>query len=79
MNIGPRSGSAVPKDRPITRDDLEQKFGELQGGIDSEIADARSLAITAGVVVVVVVVLIAFVLGRRRGKRLSTIVEIRRV
>jgi hypothetical protein len=79
VNIGPRSGNAVPRDRPITPDDIQKKFGELQGGIDTEIADARSIAITAGVVVVVVAVLIAFVLGRRRGRRLSTIVEIRRV
>ena len=37
------------------------------------------IVIGAGVAVVVVAVLVTFALGRRRGRRLATIVEIRRV
>ena len=41
--------------RPITRDDLEDKFRELEGGARDQVASARSTAITAGVVVFVAV------------------------
>ena len=44
-----------------------------------QVAGTRHLAITAGVVTVAFVLAVTFVLGRRRGKRLTTIVEIRRV
>jgi len=64
---------------PITKADIQHKLKELKGEVDTEVGDAKSVAITVGVVVAVVVVLTAFALGRRRGKRLATIVEIRRV
>jgi hypothetical protein len=64
---------------PITRDDIEAKFRELQAEVDQVEDDARSYAGIAAVVVVVVVVTVAFMLGRRRGKRRGTIVEIRRI
>jgi len=62
----------------ITRDDIESKFRELQGEVDTTVDDVRSYAATVGAVVVVVVVVAAFWLGRRRGKKTQTIVEIRR-
>ena len=37
------------------------------------------MAITAGAVVVAVVIAAVFLFGRRKGKKLRTIVEIRRV
>lgn len=63
----------------ITRDDLEGKFRELQGEVDLYADEARSHALTAGIVIVAGVVVVAFWLGRRRGRRKTTIVEIRRV
>ncbi len=65
--------------RPISRDDLEAKFRELQAEVDVVEDDAMNYAVVAAVVGVVVVVAVAFVLGRRRGRRHGTIVEIRRV
>jgi hypothetical protein len=64
---------------PISRDDLEAKFRELQAEVDVVEDDAMNYAIVAAVVGVVAVVAVAFVLGRRRGRRHGTIVEIRRV
>jgi hypothetical protein len=64
---------------PIGRADIEAKLAELQGEVGTEVANAKSIAIAVGVTVATVVVLAAFALGRRRGKRLATIVEIRRV
>jgi hypothetical protein len=63
----------------ITRDDIESKFRELQGEVDVVTDDVRSYAATVGAVIVVVVVVGAFWIGRRRGRRTQTIVEIRRV
>lgn len=63
----------------ITRDDLEAKFRELEGGARDQAESAKTTLITAGVIGALVVLLLAFLLGRRAGKQRSTIVEIRRV
>lgn len=63
----------------ITRDDIEAKFRELQSEVDVVEDEARNYALVAAVAGVVVVVAIAFVLGRRRGRKRGTIVEIRRI
>jgi len=65
--------------RPITRDDIEAKFREVQGEVDEAGETARNVALVAGVVVVAVVAVAAFYFGRRRGKLQKTVVEIRRV
>jgi hypothetical protein len=64
---------------PITRDDLEAKFRELEGGARDQVASARTMLITAGVVAALIALLLVFLLGRRAGKQRTTIVEIRRV
>jgi hypothetical protein len=63
----------------ITRADIETKFRELQGEVDTVTDDVRSYAATVGSVVVVIVVVGAFWLGRSRGRRTRTVVEIRRL
>jgi hypothetical protein len=70
--------SAAPT-RHITRDDLEAKFRELEGGAREQVASARTTFITAGGIAVFIVLLLVFLLGRRAGKQRSTVVEIRRV
>lgn len=65
--------------KKITREDLESKFRELQGDVDDTKAEVASYAAVAAVAAIVTVAAIAFVLGRRKGRRKSTIVEIRRV
>jgi hypothetical protein len=67
-----------PRDR-ITRDQLEDKFRELEGDARDQVESARSTAVTAGVVAAVVLLLLAFLLGTRKGRKRSTVVEIRRV
>ena len=71
--------TTTPAGRPITKADIEQKLAEIGGEVDGQVAGARHLAITAGVITVAFVLAVTFVLGRRRGKKLTTIVEIRRV
>jgi hypothetical protein len=68
-----------PNRAPITKADIEAKLATLKGGVDTEIANVRGIAIGVGIGVAVVIVLGTFLLGRRRGRKLATIVEIRRV
>ena len=62
----------------ITRDDIEAKFRQLTGDVEERAESARSTAVTVGVVVGVIVVLGVFMLGRRRGRKSTTFVEVRR-
>jgi 5-keto 4-deoxyuronate isomerase len=68
-----------PDPKRITTDDLRAKFDEINDVVMGGVERQRTNAITTVVVVGVVVVAAAFLLGRRRGRRLATIVEIRRV
>ena len=63
----------------ITRADIEGKLRDMRGEVQetAEAAKAPVMAIAAGVAAVVVIG--AFLLGKRRGRRKSTVVEIRRV
>jgi len=64
----------------IGRDDIERKFRELQTDVvDSVGAEVRSYAIAAGAVLFITVLTVAYVVGRRRGRKRSTVVEIRRM
>ena len=71
--------TTVDVDERVTPDDLRAKFNELQGGVDASAEAAKGTAVAVGTVVVVVVVLGVFILGLRRGKKRTTVVEIRRV
>lgn len=63
----------------IGRDDIERKFRELQVDVDHVGAEVKTYAIAVGAVIAVTVVGVAFLLGRRRGRKRSTVVEIRRI
>lgn len=65
--------------RPIDRDDLEAKLRELQGGVTETKESVMATAVAVGAVVAVGVVAVAFLLGRRRGRRRTTVVEVRRI
>ena len=70
---------ASATDGPITREDLRAGFAGIQSEVDDRAEAARSTALAVGAGVVAVVVVVAFALGRRKGKQDKTIVEIRRV
>ena len=65
--------------RPIQRQDLEAKIRELQGGVEETAQSATSTLVTVGAVVAVGVVAVAFLLGRRKGRKRTTVVEVRRI
>lgn len=64
---------------PITRSDLENRFGAFQRNIQGKVEERKaSLATVLGIGAVVVLVVV-FLFGRRAGRRKSTFVEIRRL
>jgi 1-aminocyclopropane-1-carboxylate deaminase/D-cysteine desulfhydrase-like pyridoxal-dependent ACC family enzyme len=65
--------------QPIRRSDLEAKMRELQGEVTETREAAMSTLVTVGAVVAVAVVAVAFFVGRRNGKRRTTVVEVRRI
>ena len=71
--------SAAVPDRKITRDDIESKLRELQGDVGQRTEAAKVPAIAIAVGVVVVTIAAAYLLGRRKGKRRQTVLEIRRI
>jgi hypothetical protein len=65
-------------DRPITRADLEAKFSQLRGST-TETQTKRNVGLLVLVVAAVALIAGAYVMGRRRGRKRRTIVEVRRV
>ncbi|MEY2476811.1 MAG: hypothetical protein QOG87_2126 [Actinomycetota bacterium] len=63
----------------ISRDDIESKLRELKGEVDETTEKAKPIGLAAAAVAAVLVVGVVYLLGKRRGTKLSTIVEIRRV
>lgn len=70
--------AAQPEDR-VTTQDIESKFRQIRGQFEETTESARSGLVAAGIAGAVIIVAVAYVLGRRRGRRRSTVVEIRRV
>ena len=64
---------------PITRDDLRDSFAGLQDEVEETAESGKNVAIAAGIGILAVLLILAWLLGRRRGKQDKTIVEIRRV
>ena len=63
----------------VSRGDIEAKLREIRGEVDGTGEQLRSYAVVAGAVVAVAVVALAFAWGKRKGKRKTTVVEVRRV
>lgn len=68
-----------PQPERITKADLERQIRSLTSDVKSDVMDERQKLVLAGVVGVVVVLLVVFFVGKRSGRRRTTLVEIRRV
>lgn len=69
---------ATDRSGTITRDELEAGFRQVTGEVDERAEAARSTILTVAAAGAAVVVVAVFLLGMRRGKRKTTIVEVRR-
>lgn len=63
---------------PITRDDIEAKAMQIAGAVEDTQQSAKDKAMW-GVALAAGVVAAAFILGRKRGSRNKTLVEVYRV
>ena len=66
-------------DSKISRADLEAKFREVQDGLQGKLQEKKASILGAVAVAGVVLVVVFFLLGRRSGRKKTTLVEIRRV
>jgi hypothetical protein len=62
----------------VSREDLETKFRALQTDIQGRAADKRQSLIAVGSAVGAVVILLAYLFGRRGGRKRGSRVEFRR-
>ena len=65
--------------KPITREDLRAGFAGLQGEVTEQAQSARDTIILIGAGAMAVIAVVAFVLGKKKGKQDKTFIEIRRV
>jgi len=70
---------STPGPERITRDDIEASLRGIQTGVGGKVRSQRAKIIRGLSLAGVVVALLVFVIGRRSGRKRSTIVEIRRV
>ena len=70
--------SQINPEGRITRDDIKSKLGDLQGDALEQVDGAKNQLLTVGAGIALALLIVAFLLGRRGGKRSSAIIEVRR-
>jgi len=70
---------AKQTDRPVTKADIENKLREIKGDVDEDVERAKPVVEMVAMGGVILLILLAYLLGRRKGKKKTTVVEIRRV
>lgn len=63
----------------ISPEDLHRKLQSFQDGIQGKVEDQKSTLLTIGGGALVLVLILFFLLGKRSGKKQTTLVEIRRL
>ena len=65
-------------DRPVERNDIENRLRDVRSDFDSVKQSAAGAGLAAGLGLALLLVVMAFVIGRKRGKAKYAFVEIRR-
>ena len=63
----------------ISPEDLQNKLQAFQNGVQGKVDDKKSTLAAAGGVALVILVLVFYMLGKRSGKKKTTLVEIKRL
>jgi len=63
----------------ISPDDLEGKLRAFQGDIQSKVDSKKNTMIAVGAGAVTLLLIVFFLMGKRSGKKKTTLVEIRRI
>jgi hypothetical protein len=64
---------------PVTRADIEAKLRQIKGEVDSAVGSTKPYALIAVAVGGLALVGLTYALGLRRGKKKTTVVEVKRV
>ena len=67
-----------PTTTRITRQDIEAKLRQIRGDVDTAGDAAKGAGTMAAVAAGVVLIVVVYFIGKKRGKRSSTVVEVRR-
>ena len=70
---------ATEKNGHITRNDIESKLRQITGEVSEVGAASKSYALMAGALAGVALLAGVYLLGRRKGKKRTTVVEVRRL
>lgn len=65
-------------DERVTPEDIRSKLTEIQGEATEQVESAKNQLIAVGAGIGLLLLIIAFLLGRRSGKRASAVIEVRR-
>ena len=65
--------------QPISRDDLERSFKEVLGQSEDTVKDFLPPAVIGTGVALGFGAIVIYLLGRRRGRRRASVVEVRRI
>ena len=76
--MSPDNRLGTGPDGKVTPQDIRAKAEELAGGVEGSVQSAKPVLMYAAIGGALFVVLVSYWLGRRGGRRRSTIVEIRR-
>jgi len=74
-----RQSRSAPPDGEVTPADIRAKLAEIDGSVQTTAKAAAPIGLAAGLGTVFLLLLLAYFLGRRRGTKGRTVVEIRRI
>jgi hypothetical protein len=63
----------------VSRDDLEAKFRAFQGDVQGKVEGSKQTLLLGAAAGGMLLMLLVFLIGKRSGKKKTTLVEIRRV
>ena len=66
-------------DDNVTPDDIEAKLRELFDDARDEASDAKGPLTTILGIVAIVILLLSYIMGRKAGRKRTTVVEVRRM
>ena len=71
------SKTATPS--KITPEDLEGKLRAFQGDVQAKVDSKKNTMMVVGAGAITVLLIVFFLMGKRSGKKKTTLVEIRRI
>jgi hypothetical protein len=66
-------------EKRVSRTDIESKLREIRGGVEEGAQAAAVPVIAVGAAAVLGLVVFAYMLGKRKGRKTRTVVEVKRI